>query len=86
MVAIFGVPKMFVPRWLQNWEIVSNDSQYFDPRTWTYLYELYPLAKTLDKYVNYMKLNLVGNQRRIARCFTSSHNCSKCNDSKAVGI
>jgi NTE family protein len=36
--AIFGVPKMFVPGWLQNWEMVSKDSQYFVPRTWTYLY------------------------------------------------
>ena len=63
--AIFGVPKMFVPRWLQNWEIVSNDSQYFDPRTWTYLYELYPLAKTLDKYVNYTKLNLAATKEEL---------------------
>ena len=67
--AAFGVPKMFIPRW---WRLFStkqnllnaeneNDQQppYFtDPRNWTYLYDHSPLAKTLDKYINYKKLNL----------------------------
>ena len=64
--AIFGVPKMFVPRWqsLWNWEknatILKEDKglQYFDPRSWTYIYDHSPLAKTLDKYIDYKKLNL----------------------------
>jgi NTE family protein len=64
--AIFGVPKMFVPRWqsLWNWEknatLLKEDKglQYFDPRSWTYIYDHSPLAKTLDKYIDYKKLNL----------------------------
>jgi len=40
---------MFFPRWPQNWKTVPNDNKYFDPRTWTYLYDLYPLAKNPDK-------------------------------------
>jgi NTE family protein len=31
---------------------------FFDPRSWTYLYDHFPLAKTLDKYIDYKKLNL----------------------------
>jgi NTE family protein len=30
----------------------------FDPRSWTYLYDHSPLANTLDKYIDYKKLNL----------------------------
>ena len=64
--AIFGVPKMFVPRWqsLWNWEknatLLKEDKglQYFDPRSWTYIYDHSPLAKTLDKYIDYKKINL----------------------------
>jgi NTE family protein len=67
--AIFGVPKMFVPRW---WSLQPTDQgilsdgeddgpkpRYFtDPRSWTYVYDHSPLAKTLEKYIDYKKLNL----------------------------
>jgi NTE family protein len=67
--AIFGVPKMFVPRW---WSLQPTDQgilsdgeddgpkpRYFtDPRRWTYVYDHSPLAKTLEKYIDYKKLNL----------------------------
>ena len=64
--AIFGVPKMFVPRWQSSWNWEKNSSllkeekglQYFDPRSWTYIYDHSPLAKTLDKYIDYKKINL----------------------------
>jgi NTE family protein len=66
--AIFGVPKMFIPRWWRVFPIKQNllkednrkdQTPYFsDPRNWTYLYDHSPLAKTLDKYINYKKLNL----------------------------
>jgi NTE family protein len=80
--AIFGVPKMFIPRWLQ-WDTTyynlygkekEKDSNImddekrplpsfslysnFDSRTWTYLYDHTPLSKTLEKYIDYKKLNL----------------------------
>ena len=76
--AIFGVPKMFVPRWLRwnpyynfNGEKGRDDNDnersssfpsypFFDTRSWTYLYDHSPLAKTLDKYIDYKKLNLAG--------------------------
>jgi NTE family protein len=68
--AIFGVPKMFVPRWQSSWDWEKNASllkeekglQYFDPRSWTYIYDHSPLAKTLDKYIDYKKLNLAATQ------------------------
>jgi NTE family protein len=64
--AIFGVPKMFVPRWQSSWNWEKNSSllkeekglQYFHPRGWTYIYDHSPLAKTLDKYIDYKKINL----------------------------
>jgi len=49
---------MFFPRWPQNWKTIPNDNKYFDPRTWTYLYDLYPLAKNPDKYMDHDNLNL----------------------------
>src|SRR5918993_2560486 len=71
--AIFGVPKMFVPRWqsLWNWEknaILFKEEkglQHFDPRSWTYIYDHSPLAKTLDKYINYKKLNLAATKEKL---------------------
>ena len=79
--AMFGVPKMFVPRWWGWWNADNNmrkrnlltkegkelpflSNPFFDARSWTYLYDHTPLAKTLDKYIDYKKLNLVGQRRR----------------------
>ena len=46
----------------------KND--YIDLRICTYLYELWPLANTLDKYIDYKKLNPARNQGKIARGIT----------------
>jgi NTE family protein len=76
--AIFGVPKMFVPRW-NSWGWDKNMSSkdeseqgkmqqqqyFFDPTSWTYLYDHFPLAKTLDKYIDYKKLNLAATQEEL---------------------
>ena len=81
--AIFGVPKMFVPRWKSwNWNknmsskgeaeqgIMQQQPQYlFDPGSWTYLYDHSPLAKTLDKYIDYKKLNLVQDKKNYQKFF-----------------
>ena len=56
---------MFFPRWPQNWKRVPNDNKYFDPRTWTYLYDLYPLAKNPDKYVDHNKFNLAATKEEL---------------------
>jgi NTE family protein len=85
--AVFGVPKMFVPRWLRSsidddWpeafiskgegNIFSSSLppsfmpySYFDPRSWTYSYDHSPLAKTLDKYIDYKKLNLARTKEKL---------------------
>jgi NTE family protein len=54
--AIFGVPKMFVPRW--NLTQMINDKDFFMPGNWTYTYDHSPLAKTLEKYIDYRKISL----------------------------
>lgn len=56
--AIFGNDKMFKPRWKPEYAI--SDPEYFRPEKWTYLYDHSPLARTLDKYVDYKKLNTNG--------------------------
>jgi len=38
--------------------------QYFNPKNWTYLYDHSPLAKTLDKYISYKKLNRAKQQQQ----------------------
>ena len=101
--AIFGVPKMFVPRWWWSWwsspllewqkdDMSSNNhyekkQQYFsDPRSWTYLYDHSPLAKTLDKYIDYKKINRARNSRRITICPSTYNNCSGYYDFKTACI
>lgn len=53
--AIFGVPRMFLPRW--NPIYMFTDKDYFVPKNWTYYYDNTPLANTLEKYVDYRKLD-----------------------------
>ncbi|MDQ6724291.1 MAG: patatin-like phospholipase family protein [Thermoproteota archaeon] len=66
--AIFGVPKMFVPRWQQEWwnsvgtTSTRFEENYFNLRNWTYIYDHSPLSKTLDKYIDYKKLNLAATE------------------------
>ena len=62
--AFYGVPKMFVPRWFQtnnnNSNNIINDKDYFRnqlPWNWTYIYDNYPLSKTLEKYIDFQKLS-----------------------------
>jgi NTE family protein len=57
--AIFGNDKMFKPRWRQ--QTALTDPEYFAPQKWTYMYDLAPLVKTLEKYIDYNKLKPNGN-------------------------
>jgi NTE family protein len=58
-LAIFGNYKMFEPRWRK--ENILIDPEYFAPQKWTYMYDLSPLVKTLEKYIDYDKLKPNGN-------------------------
>ncbi|MGH9964863.1 MAG: patatin-like phospholipase family protein, partial [Nitrososphaeraceae archaeon] len=75
--AIFGVPKVFIPRWLKlqptEQDLLPGDVDYgqrsppyfADPRGWTYLYDHSPLVRTLDKYIDYKKLNLAATKEEL---------------------
>ncbi|MDW0285461.1 MAG: patatin-like phospholipase family protein [Nitrososphaeraceae archaeon] len=56
---MFGNDKMFRARWRP--EYAFTDPEYFQPAKWTYLYDLSPLAKTLERYIDYNKLKPDGN-------------------------
>ena len=51
---LYGNDKFFVPRWRIDYAL--KDPQYFDPTKWTYIYDNTPLVKTLERYVDYNKL------------------------------
>jgi NTE family protein len=57
--AILGNKKVFMPRWTPEYSLA--DPEYFTPHKWTYLYDHSPLIKTLEKYVDYNKLQPNGN-------------------------
>ena len=74
--AMFGVPKVFIPRWWKlqpiEQEILPDgldnsklSVEFVDPRKWTYLYDHSPLIKTLDKYIDYKKLNLAASKEEL---------------------
>ncbi len=52
---IYGNSKFFKPRWLQPQNYL--DFEYLTPSEWTYLYDHSPLIKTLEKYIDFEKLN-----------------------------
>ena len=52
--AAYGNPKMFIPRWHPAHAV--NDPYFLTPQKWTYIYDHSPLAKTLDRYIDYSKL------------------------------
>lgn len=57
--AILGNDKMFKARWRPEYSLI--DPGYFEPAKWTYLYDHSPLAKTIEKYIDYDKLRPNGN-------------------------
>jgi NTE family protein len=57
--AFFGNNKIFIPRWSPQYAF--TDPEYFTPNKWTYLYDHSPLIKTLEKYIDFSKLQPNGN-------------------------
>ena len=56
---LYGNDKFFIPRWRADYAL--KDPQYFNPLKWTYIYDHSPLVKTLEKYIDYNKLQPDGN-------------------------
>jgi NTE family protein len=75
--AIFGVPKMFVPRWLPGSDVSetfpSHPHSPF-PHSWTYIYDHSPLGKTLEKYIDFEKINCFSKARSGTRLIITSAN------------
>jgi NTE family protein len=51
---LYGNDRFFIPRWRADYAF--KDPQYFNPLKWTYLYDNSPLAETLEKYIDYNRL------------------------------
>ena len=79
--ATFGVPKFFVPRWL-NWNIFTSNDFDILPSNWTYIYDNNPLAKTLEKYIDFKKLSPDSRQSNINN--KNNNNNNKDNNSRLI--
>jgi NTE family protein len=66
---IFGVPKAFAPIWFSsNYNIWQSRDGFFLPSSsfsWNYLYDVVPLKKTLQKYIDFSRLNNHNNIPRL---------------------
>jgi NTE family protein len=51
---LYGNDKFFVPRWRADYAL--KDPEYYNPLKWTYIYDHFPLVKTLEKYIDYSRL------------------------------
>ena len=51
---LYGNDKFFVPRWRADYAL--KDPEYYNPLKWTYIYDNFPLVKTLEKYIDYSGL------------------------------
>jgi NTE family protein len=51
---LYGNDKFFVPRWRADYAL--KDPEYYNPLKWTYIYDNFPLVKTLEKYIDYSRL------------------------------
>jgi NTE family protein len=52
--AIYGNKKVFISRWRPEYAL--TDPEYFTPHKWTYLYDHSPLINTLEKYIDFNRL------------------------------
>jgi NTE family protein len=71
--ATFGIPKFFVPRWF-NWSMFPSNDFNILPSQWTYVYDNTPLAKTLEKYVDFKKLSPDAKQNNINNKYNNNNN------------
>jgi len=52
--SFFGNSKAFLPKWFS-----PGSPFYFDPSSWTYLYDMTPLRKTLKEFIEFENLNKI---------------------------
>jgi NTE family protein len=64
--AIYGNTKAFAPIWFNIWQ--SNKDGFLPPFRWNYLYDIAPLKNTLQKYIDFSKLNSHNSRRLIITC------------------
>ena len=67
----------------------SIKNHYYDflnPINWTYFYDHSALAKTLDKYIDYKKLNLAATKEELPESTSTYNNCCRCDDSQTTYI
>ena len=73
--ALFGVPKMFIPRWFQINNFMTGNFYFGQqqlPWKWTYIYDNSPLIKTLEKIYKFSKLSPEINSPPTSRSSSSS--------------
>jgi NTE family protein len=64
--AIYGNTKVFAPIWFNLWQ--SSNDGFLPPFQWDYLYDIAPLKNTLQKYIDFSKLNGHNTPRLIISC------------------
>ena len=62
---MFGVPKMFIPRWQVPGDLKLDDWWMVPAGNWTHFYSHEPLARLLEKYVDFGKLGKAGGGIRL---------------------
>lgn len=65
--AIYGNTKAFAPIWFNIWQS-NKDGFLLPPFQWNYLYDIDPLKNTLQKYIDFSKLNSHNSPRLIISC------------------
>lgn len=63
--AFYGNAKAFAPVWLTMWQVSKGG---LIPSSWNYLYDIAPLKKTLQKYIDFSKLKSQNIPRLIVTC------------------
>jgi NTE family protein len=81
--AIYGNVKAFAPVWFNIWQ--GNNGS-FVPSDLTYLYDIAPLKNTLQKYIDFSKLNANNAPRLIVTCTDIKKSEAVCFDSATEQI
>jgi NTE family protein len=81
--AMYGNSKTFTPIWFNNWFSNKVSAQ---PAEWNYLYDPSPIKNTLQKYIDFSKLNSNNHPRLIVTCTDIKKSEPVCFDSMNKNI